>query len=1035
MRLLSLITGALLALPMGAQLLFDRITTQEGLPNQEVLALFEDRDGFIWAGTGDGLARLEGTRIRVFHHDHNDPGSLAHDQVMGIAQDASGTLWIATMDGLARYDARSDTFTNLHIPAVGTNARQADRMQQVLPLGDTLLWVVTEAGLYRYDIRGSRFTSMQGRPPGEGPAGMINAGGALFWDAARSTLWAGTHKGLASWDARTGRWTDHRNTDAEPWAGTTSTNLPVVRGDSLWFLRNAPYTLCAYDLRTRRLHVQPDLEQEPNRFTLRAHGIGPDGSHWLCTWTHRVFHRAPHGAWHEVRATADRPDALPSTRVNALLFVRSGETWFATAGGIAALRPTAQKVVPLYEEPDGRPVLALGILGADTLLVGSAGGGVGLVDLRTGISAHCVRSVAGGSPDELGLANFVRAFGPDFRGMPLVCTSRGVALLDVRAGVLRPMHALAEAFPREGQSAFTFAERADGAYWFGTWNQGLWRLDESTDACVRIDTAEGPYGALPCRMMLSWLNDRSGRSWLGMNDGGGLACLENGRLRAITTPDGGHPGGVVRTIAEGPDGRIWLGTHERGIVVYDPGTGGTRYFTRRDGLPATRISALRFTRDGTLWAATRNGFASMRPGTGTFRPLDLPVGLQDDGTYTLLELADGRIALAIDDRVLLLDPALGSPPEPPHPVFTAHRINDQLVRGAPQALELPHDRKALSLELGTVGHHFGQPPQFRYRLAGNGTAWNELGRAARIDLFDLAPGRYHIQVQASADGVYWSTDMATAEVVVRPPFHATWWFRSLAVLLAVLVATAAFKIYLVVRLRRQREAFEREQAVLAERMRIASDMHDDLGAGLSALKLRSEMALRMEKDPAKRDQLGSLARTAGELIGSMRQIIWTMNADQGSVADLFAYAGSYARQYCVEHQVALSVVTGPEPPAILLSAEQRRNVFLVVKESLHNVMKHAAAHRAELRMHWTDGAMELRITDDGPGWPANAEATEGNGLRNMRRRIDALGGTLVLGRGEDGLPGACLSFRVPVATPPNLRSIDRAPPCKDLRNA
>ncbi|MBV6403932.1 MAG: hypothetical protein IT228_09200 [Flavobacteriales bacterium] len=1035
MRLFPLIAGALLAPELGAQLLFDRITAADGLPNEEVHALFEDRDGFIWAGTADGLARLEGTRVRVFHHDHNDTASLAHDQVRGIAQDAAGTLWFATMDGLSRFDAQRATFTNLRITAAGTDARQANRMLQVLPLGDTLLWVVTEAGLYRHDIRSARFRSVQGRPAGEGPAGMVNAAGAVFWDAPHRTLWVGTHKGLASWDANTGRWTDHRNSTEEPWAGTSSTNVPVVHGDSLWFLRNAPYTLCAYDLRRRRMHVQPDLEQEPNRFTLRAQGIGPDGTHWLCTWTHRVFRRRPHGNWHEVRSMVDRPGAMPSTRVSALLFVRKGETWFATAQGIAALRPTADKIVPLYEDPDGRMVSALGRLGKDTLLVGSAGGGVSLVDLRTGERTAPLRRVSAALPEELELANFVRAFGTAYRGMPLVCTSRGLALLDVRGGALRPMQALDAAFPQAGESTFTFAERADGAFWFGTWSRGLWRLDEGSGDGVCIDTVAGPYGALPGRMMLSWLTDRSGGAWVGMNDGGGLAHEVNGRFQVLREPGGGHVGGVVRSIAEGPDGRIWLGTHERGILVYDRATGGTRYYTRRDGLPATRIHALLFTRDGTLWAATAGGFAFMEPGTATFRTPDLPAGLQEGGAYTLQELADGRLALTIGDRVLLYDPAIGPASVPPHPVFTGHRINDLLVRGAPGPLELTYDRKALSLELGTVGHHFGPPPQFRYRLADKDTGWYELGRVARIDLFDLAPDRYHIQVQASADGVHWSTDVAAVEVAVRPPFHATWWFRSLMALLAVLAAVAGSRVHLAIRLRRQREAFEREQAVLAERMRIASDMHDDLGAGLSALKLRSEMALRMERDPSKRDQLGALARTAGELIGSMRQIIWTMNADQGSVADLFAYTGSYARKYCDENRVALTVVADTDPPAVSLSAEQRRNVFLVVKEALHNIVKHAAAHRAELRMRWDSGAMDVLICDDGPGWPANPEATEGNGLRNMRRRIAALGGTIDPVRDGSPLPGACLHFRVPVAMPPNLRSIDRSVAADDLRGA
>lgn len=1017
------------------QLLFDRLTTADGLPSNAVHTLFEDRDGIIWAGTGDGLARLEGARIRVFHHDHNDPASLAHDQVNGIAQDAAGTLWFATMDGLSRFDVTRAAFANLRIPATGNDARRANRMLQVLALGDSLLWVVTEAGLHRFDIRTSVFTSVQGRPPGHGPAGLVNAAGGACWDPVRRTLWVGTHKGLASWDGGTGRWTDHRTTSEEPWAGTTPTDIPLVHGDSLWFLRNTPYLLCVHDLRRKELHVQPDVGPGPNRFTLRAQIIDPAGGHWLCTWTHRVFHRPRGGAWREVLSDRSHPGAIPSTRVSGMMLTRTGEQWFATAEGIAALRPSAATVHLLYEDADGREVSALGSLGPDTLLVGTAGGGVRSIDLRTGGSSSHVRRLPASASGEDEAANIIRAFGTRYDGRTLVCTSHGLALLDVRIPELRPMDALRVAFPRAQAKTYTFAERADDVLWLGTWVSGLWWCDERSGHCGRVDTVDGPFGKLPSRMMLSWLTDRSGRSWVGMNEGGGLACLENGRFRTITDADGGNLGGVVRVMAEGPDGRIWLGTHEQGIVVVDPGDGGTRYYTRRDGLPGTRIHALHFARDGTLWTATPQGFASMAPGTRTFRPLTLPAGLQEGGATTLLELADGRLVLAVDHRVLLHDPATAPEPAPPLPVFTGHRVNDRPGWGAPPALELPHDRKALTLELGAVGHHFGPPPLFRYRLSLEDTVWKELGSATRIDLFDLAPGAYDIQVQASADGVHWSTGMASIMVTVLPPFHTTWWFRSLATLLIVLLTVVGFRLYLRERLRKQREAFEREQAVLAERVRIAGDMHDDLGAGLSALKLRSEMALRVEKDPVKRDQLGSLARTAGELIGSMRQIIWTMNADQSSVADLFAYTTSYARQYCDENGVALMVVTEKDPPAIVLSAEQRRNIFLVVKEALHNVVKHTGAGRAELRMTFTDGVMDVRITDDGPGLPENVEAAEGNGLRNMRRRIAALGGTITMGRADGlGLSGARLVIHVPVIAPPNLRSIGPTASARDLRS-
>jgi signal transduction histidine kinase len=200
--------------------------------------------------------------------------------------------------------------------------------------------------------------------------------------------------------------------------------------------------------------------------------------------------------------------------------------------------------------------------------------------------------------------------------------------------------------------------------------------------------------------------------------------------------------------------------------------------------------------------------------------------------------------------------------------------------------------------------------------------------------------------------------------------------------------------------RRRKEAYAREQAILHERMRIASDMHDDLGAGLSGLKLRSEMALRVEKDPQKRQQLQTLATSAGELIGSMRQIIWTMGQDQSTLEDWVVYTTSYARTYCAENDLALLVATDPVWPALQLSMEQRRNLFLVVKEALHNVVKHAHASTVKLAIRSGD-ALEVVLEDDGIGLPPEAAKGLGNGLRNMQRRMQEVEGAAVLSNGQD----------------------------------
>jgi signal transduction histidine kinase len=204
-------------------------------------------------------------------------------------------------------------------------------------------------------------------------------------------------------------------------------------------------------------------------------------------------------------------------------------------------------------------------------------------------------------------------------------------------------------------------------------------------------------------------------------------------------------------------------------------------------------------------------------------------------------------------------------------------------------------------------------------------------------------------------------------------------------------------------------------------MRIAGDMHDDLGAGLSGLKLRSEMAARSETDPAKRTYYVEMARQAGELIGSMRQIIWAMNSDQGSLEDLVAYATGYARNYLSENGLEAHITAEGPWPGLQLTTEQRRNLFLVLKEALHNVVKHAQAHRVRITIAWQPdgdhGTLEVTVADDGIGL-SNGGAMAGNGSRNMRQRTVALGGTFEINTEN----GSTVKYAVPLA-PTNKGSI------------
>lgn len=236
--------------------------------------------------------------------------------------------------------------------------------------------------------------------------------------------------------------------------------------------------------------------------------------------------------------------------------------------------------------------------------------------------------------------------------------------------------------------------------------------------------------------------------------------------------------------------------------------------------------------------------------------------------------------------------------------------------------------------------------------------------------------------------------------------------RLLLIVASVLAFAALTGVYLVVSARQrhkrhlaelhaQQAEQERTIAELRVREQVSRDLHDDLGVGLSALKLRSEMALQQGQAGVAEPLLREQAGTAEELIASMRHIIWSLQDDQGSLDDLVAYIGSYARSYLDAYAIALELRADAVPEELRLTAQQRRNLFLIVKEALHNVVKHAGASHVRLALRWAD-AFIVELSDDGRGLVDDGRATRGHGLMNMRKRAAEIGAELRLAHEGQG---------------------------------
>jgi two-component sensor histidine kinase len=466
--------------------------------------------------------------------------------------------------------------------------------------------------------------------------------------------------------------------------------------------------------------------------------------------------------------------------------------------------------------------------------------------------------------------------------------------------------------------------------------------------------------------MISALHlDRAGRLWIGSNQTGLTRVDDPAAVRpTFTTVTAASPN--VRCLTEDDRGRIYAGT-SRGIDRLDPSTGLVKHFGTGEGLASEFVTAALRDRQGMLWFGTISGLSKLDPAA-------------PDGSA---------------ER------------EPPQVFVSAVR-----VRGVPQPLSdlgdidvpgltLSPDQNQLEIEFFGVTFNAGESVEYQYRIDGIDADWSPPTRLRSVNYGRLPAGSHRFLVRSvRSDGAV-NSRPAVVSFTVLPPVYARWWF----ILASIGLASAAIVGFYRVRV---------GQLVRVERVRarIATDLHDDIGASLSQIAILAEVA--RAENPAESNPAGPLARiaeTSRGLVDSMSDIVWAINPEVDSLSDLVHRMRRFAEDTLGASDVELTFREPELRQDPRLGPEIRREIFLMLKESVTNISKHADCTRVTIELERDRHGLRLKVTDNGKGFDPTLHS-DGNGVLNMRRRVAALGGRLSL-RSSSG-DGTTMDIEVPL---------------------
>ncbi len=971
---LSLIPAAGWGLTVRAQHLPIRhYGVAEGLPNGTISSIYQDFRGYVWFATWEGLSRFDGHRFTNYDVRHG----LGHLIINDIVEDRRGRLWVATNGGgIARLveppiEMRSSETCTASSPSLFVSYRigpnvLSNRVNKLLFDSQNNLWCLTNGGLYRCPadaLEHPRFERISERKP---DGFLPRAALADRW----GRLWFGVGHGLLRLDS------DGMITyGAENPVGEREV-VSIIEHPSGRLLVAQPDAVFQYVEATDGLAAgswEPlPIELHPGQ-VIQAMIAEPDGTLWIGTNKGLIRYRPGDQQLYTVA------HGLPSDDIWSLCWTREGILWGGTSGnGVFRLSP--EQIIN-FTQSDGLPNVSVQKIlqeRSGRILLSTLGG---LAEIQND-RARPIRGFQKPPFDQIR-----RRITQDGHGHWWIGTEEGLYYFP------GPELRVADGERLLSVEVSTIYRAPDGDVLVGLMDGTVYRFQNS-DGRPRgwpVNLAGAPRA--PVIVMLV---DRSGALWLGWHEYFGR--WRNGRFQLFRTTEG-LPETRPRVLFQDSRGWLWIGLRYRGVsVTRDPTAAHPRFvnYSIEDGLLGHAVGAIAEDEFGRIYLGTARGLNRFDPRTNRMECLTVNDGLVSDQVRYCFKDARGTMWIGTAAGLSKLRPRAETMTALPPPIYlTRVQVAGEdlllLPRGARRlpALTLSAGQNHLRIEYAAVWFQGGLALRYQYKLEGVDRDWSPLSEEQSVTYPRLAPGPYRFLVRAVAPDGTVSAQPAECSFRILRPLWQRWWFVAL-VFMTLIGAGYGLHRY------RVRQVLQLERI----RTRIATDLHDDIGASLSEIALLSEVLKQRVASsvPEAGDALAQIADRARQLIGVMGDIVWSIDPQRDALQDVIFRIHALASDLLEASGVGCYIELPPHPERIKLSFEQRHHLYLIVKEAVHNILRHAACRSVWIRIWTGDHRLWLEIRDDGRGFDLrriqNEERSGGNGLGNMQKRAAELGGQL-----------------------------------------
>lgn len=978
---------------------FVRYTTDQGLSNDYIKDVLKDHQGFLWVATMNGLNRFDSHGFRRFYYQEEQPDGLPDNYVKDLALAPDGSIWTSGNKGICRIDPVSLEFRRFFLPE-NRDTLENDRTGPIVFDKKGRAWVSSAYALHNFDpITGSIISY---------PIERRYAGYYHTYLDRQGKIWLTEAGAISYFDTLTHQFRSFPTTGPGfPATGISPLFTVEDHCDRLW-VTTWFKGLMWYDPALDSLIDHPDGDPVS---TAILPEIAPDGNpaFWVGGGHSGVYYYHPEKGTMSHFFSDPRDDHTHNNYIATAFYKDEGDgsVWIGTEAGLEHYAPISLRFnrvfMPINEEYGQFNLMSTAILDnndptGDTYYISMWGSGLFRWHRPTNTFEHFHR-------DNSGIRHNTLLCALQDQSGNLWLGTEGVTRYNPRTGQWKSWDCIPETIGLKANVLSTL-EDCDGGLWFGTNGGGLFHYNRQTD---RVEEYKLPAEAyLPGnRLRINNMNlDQQGRIWIANNHRPMRFDPETRELKLFRLKNIPDEYNQTSEILPMENGLLYASSHDC-LLELDTNVNLLRKFDQTNGLRSNQVYFIESDPAGHIWFNTSHLLHCLDPVSGKFTYYGTADGLfKNTITDGLNRTADGKIFIGFQNAFNYFDPAgLQRNTLPPPVAITAIKVMDQERRPQvrhplnlralffpknqlePETLLIIHPGEDI-FSISFAALNFNQPRsnRYAYQLEGFNEDWvyTDLNSATYTNLDE---GEYLFRVKAANNDGVWNDSGATLLIKVIPTVVKRWYFKAILIILIGLIIAGIWYYRSQQRLRL--EVF---------RESLARDLHDEMGSTLSSIRFFSEFAKQQvpEGTPEVSTLLERISASASALSESMQDIIWAMKRRNDQLEDLSARMVEFGLRLLEARDIAFKTRIDAGFSGKSLSPEIRRNLYLIFKEAVNNAAKYAEASEVELTLSMKKGRLFMKIKDNGKGLDISFghESRGGNGLHNMKKRAEEIGGNL-----------------------------------------